>query len=120
MRVIVPNGAITGGTIYNYTKRGTLRGAVDVGVAYGADVAQVTELLTNAAKGAQLVLADPGPAIAFVEMGASSINFKVFAWETTEDYLGMLHNVRTACYDALNTAGIDIPYDQLVVHNADA
>ena len=118
--IIVPNSAVTGGVITNYTKAGTLRGSVDVGVAYGADVTQVMELLLKATGETDLVLAEPAPAIAFVEMGASSINFVVMPWSTCDNYLGMLHNVRKACYEALNEAGIDIPYDQLVIHKADA
>ena len=115
--VIVPNGSVTGGVIINYTKMGTLRGAIEVGVAYGSDVAQVMELLAKAAKGCELVLSDDEePSVAFVDMAASSLNFKVLCWSTCEDHMGMLHNVRKACYEALNEAGIDIPFDQLVVH----
>ena len=31
----------------------------------------------------------------------------------------MLHNVRIAAYDALNASGIEIPFDQIVVHQAE-
>jgi small conductance mechanosensitive channel len=117
--IIVPNSAVTGGTITNYTKEGTLRGSVDVGVAYGADVTAVMQLLLEATKKSELVLQDPEPAVAFVEMAASSINFKILAWSKNEDFLGMVHNVRKSAYEALNDAGIDIPYDQLVIHKAE-
>ncbi len=39
-------------------------------------------------------------------------------WSTSADYLGMLHAVRIALYDALNAADIEIPFDQIVVHQA--
>ena len=116
--IIVPNTAVTSTVITNYTKKGTLRGSVDVGVAYGADINQVLELLKTAAASVNVVLAEPGPAVAFVDMGASSINFTVMTWSTCDDYLTMLHDVRSACYGALNEAGIDIPFDQLVIHKA--
>jgi small-conductance mechanosensitive channel len=32
----------------------------------------------------------------------------------------MLHQVRSEIYNELNSRGIDIPYDQLVLHKADA
>ncbi len=118
MKIIVPNASITGGTIVNITTLGTRRGAVSVGVAYGADVEKVVQLLTKAAQKTPCALQDPGPAVAFVDLGASSINFSVMAWSKSEDYLDMLHNLRTAVYDALNEAEIEIPYDQIVVHKA--
>lgn len=114
--IIIPNKAITSGTITNYTTSGTRRGAVDVGVAYGVKVEDVIPILEKAAKKAELVLDDPAPAVAFVNLGASSLDFKVLVWAKTPDFLGMLHNVRTAVYDELNAAGIEIPYQQIVIH----
>ena len=116
--IIVPNSAVTGGVIYNYTREGTLRGAIDVGVAYGSDIGKVMEILLKAAKDSDLVLADPEPAIAFVEMAASSINFKILAWSTADDFLGMMHNVRRSAYESLNAAGIEIPFDQVEIGRA--
>lgn len=118
-KVIIPNKKVTDDVITNYTARGQRRGGVDVGVAYGADVAKVLEVLLAAAKKADLVLDDPEPAVAFVGLGASSLDFKVLTWSKSADYLGMLHNVRHGVYDGLNAAGIEIPFNQIVVHKAD-
>lgn len=117
-KIIIPNGTVTGASIVNHTTLGTRRGAIDVGVVYGADVARVMQVLEQAAKGCDIVLDDPAPAVAFVGLGASSLDFKVFAWSKSDDYLTMLHDVRKAVYDALNAAGIEIPFSQIVVHQA--
>ena len=74
--------------------------------------------LEKAARSVDLVLDDPGPGIALTDFGASSVNFAVMAWSNTADYLGMLHAVKVAVYDHLNAAGIEIPFDQLVVHKS--
>jgi len=118
-RIIIPNSAITSNPIINITAQGTMRGAVEVGVAYGAEIDQVMKVLMDSAKSAELVLKDPEPTIAFVGLGASSLDFKVMTWCNSEDYLGMLHNVRTAVYQGLNRAGIEIPFNQIVVHRAE-
>jgi small conductance mechanosensitive channel len=116
--IIVPNNAITSASIINFTKQGTLRGAVDVGVAYGTDVAKALGVIAAAAKRTELILADPAPAVAFGGFGPYSLNFTVFGWAKAADYLGMLHNLRRAVYEDLNTAKIAIPLSQVVVQKA--
>ena len=117
--IIVPNSAITGGAIINYTQKGKLRYSVEVGVAYGNDIAKVTEILLAGAKKADLVLQDPAPEVAFVGLGASSLDFLVHVWSTPDDYINLQTTARKAVYDALNEAGIEIPFSQLVVHKAE-
>lgn len=117
-KIIIPNGAITGGSIVNITTRGTRRGAVSVGVAYGADVARVQAILEKSATKPTVALADPGPAVAFVGLGASSLDFNVMAWCKSSDYLALLHQLHINIYNDLNEAGIEIPFNQIVVHQA--
>ncbi|MFT5682075.1 MAG: small conductance mechanosensitive channel [Myxococcota bacterium] len=118
-KIIVPNSAITGSSIINHTALGTRRGSVDVGVAYGSDVGKAIEVLQAAANTTALVLDTPAPAVALVGLGASSVDFQVHCWCNSADYLGMMHNVRRALYEGLNEAGIDIPFNQIVVHQAE-
>ncbi len=117
-KVIVPNAAITSGTIINMTTLGQIRGTVEVGVAYGADAVEVIRVLEGAARRVPQVLQDPAPGIAFVGLGASSLDFAVHTWCNAPDYLNMLHEVRRAVYDDLNAAGIEIPFQQIVIHQA--
>ncbi len=117
-KIIIPNAKITGGSIVNLTTLGTRRGKVEVGVAYGADAAKVQDLLVAALSKTELVLQDPAPAVAFTGLGASSVDFTVLTWCNSMDYIAMLHNVRSTVYAALNDAGIEIPFSQIVVHKA--
>lgn len=119
-KVIVANGKITSDSIINMTALGTRRGIVSVGVAYGIDVARVREILLQAASSVDLVLPDPAPAVAFVGLGASSLDFNVLCWCQAADYLAMLAAVRQQVYEALGKAGIEIPFSQIVVHQATA
>jgi small conductance mechanosensitive channel len=118
-KIIIGNSAITGSNIINYTTLGTRRTTVGFGVAYGADIAQVCEVAKKAAMGCPAIITDPAePAVAFTDMAASSLNFACHSWSKTGDWLDAQHQVRKAIYDALNEAGIEIPFDQIVVHNA--
>ncbi len=116
--ITIPNSAITSGVITNHTRVGRRRGTISIGVAYGSKIEDVVATLEKAARSVDLVLDDPGPGIALTDFGASSVNFAVMAWSNTADYLGMLHAVKVAVYDHLNAAGIEIPFDQLVVHKS--
>ena len=117
-KVIIPNGSITSGSIVNHTTMGTLRGNIEIGVAYGTDLSTVMEVMMTACKRTELVLEDPAPSVSFVGFGASSLDFVIRPWAKLSDFGGMLQGVRIALYEELNRAGIDIPFDQIVVHRA--
>ncbi|MEE8589784.1 MAG: mechanosensitive ion channel family protein, partial [Spirochaetia bacterium] len=44
-KIILPNSAITDGSIVNHTTRGTRRGNIELGIAYGSDLAQAMEVM---------------------------------------------------------------------------
>ncbi|MFT6232109.1 MAG: small conductance mechanosensitive channel [Myxococcota bacterium] len=118
-KIIIPNSAITGGPIVNITTMGVIRGTVSVGVAYGESIHRSLEVIQKAAASAECVKQDPAPATAFTNFGASSLDIDVHCFCDAADYLTMLHNVRVAVYDALNAEGIEIPFNQIVVHQAE-
>lgn len=118
IKIIVPNALITGGTIVNHTGLGRRRGEVEVGVAYGEDLKRVHAALLGAAARTSLALQDPAPLVIFSELGASSLNFKVMAWCPPDSYRDMLHELRCNVYDALAAENIEIPFNQVVVHQA--
>jgi small conductance mechanosensitive channel len=117
-KIIIPNSAITGGSIVNYSARGTRRVGIDVGVAYGVDPADLDRVLLPAVAESSMVLQDPAPEIVFANMGASAIEFKVYVWVKWDDWVPVQGDVRARCYAALNAADIEIPYDTIVVHQA--
>lgn len=118
-RVIIPNGSITSSAIINHTVLGTLRSGIAVGVAYGSNLEQVMKVLIEACKSVPEVLEDPAPAVVFTGFGASSIDFEARPWSKSTDSVVMQNSVRLAIYDALEEAGIEIPFNQIVVHQAE-
>ncbi len=118
-KIIIPNGSVTGGSIVNHTSRGTLRGNIQVGIAYGSDVNQAIEVMAAACKQVNGVLESPEPSVFFAGFGASSLDFVVRPWARTSDFVDMLHDVRLALCKELDRAGIEIPFDQIVIHQSD-
>lgn len=116
--VIVPNSSVTGNNITNYTAKEVRRGEVGIGVAYGENAKQVVDILQQAAEKNSLSVEDPAPGVYFDAFGASSLNFKVRAFAKQADYWNMLHELRIQIHEDLNEAGVEIPFDQIVVHQA--
>ncbi len=118
--IIVPNGEIMSGAILNHTDGANLRGTVEIGVGYGEDLDKVRQLLAEAAASSEYVLAEPGVVVWHAGFGASSVDFQVHCWCVQKDYLDMLDDVRQRFYDTLNAANVEIPFNQLVLHKAEA
>ena len=114
--IIMPNSKITDDSIVNYATKGKIRANVSIGVAYGTDLARAMQVIEQACSRADLVLSDPAPAVAFDGFGASSLDLLARPWSLPDDFPGMQHNVRIEIYNALNESGIEIPFDQIVVH----
>ncbi len=117
-KVIVPNSVVTGGTIVNLTAMGTRRADVTVGVAYGADPRRVAQILKAAAGTCAHVLPEPTPDVLFTGLGANAMEFLVMSWGKSADHGLVLHEVRTACVEAIRREGLEIPLPQLVVHRS--
>ena len=116
--VLVPNSSVTGGIIVNYTAEGVRRCVVEIGVAYGEDVRRVKEVLEEVAKGLENSLEEPAPSAVLDNFGASSLNFHVRAYSKTDTFWPMVGELKLQIYEALNKEGIEIPFNQIVVHQA--
>lgn len=114
--IIVPNGKATSDSIINHTKIGNRRANISVGVAYGTEIQKAIDVVTEALRSTELVLEDPAPACVFVGFGASSLDLVARPFSLAGDYAAMQHNACISIYDELNAAGIEIPFDQIVVH----
>ena len=63
------------------------------------------------------VLQDPAPAVTVMELADSSINFATRPWCKTEDYWEVYFDVTEQTKEALDAAGIEIPYPhQVEIH----
>ena len=123
VEVTVPNGVIANAKVVNesggpWQKR---RVAVTVGVAYGSDVKQVSELLMKSAERVDWIASDPPPRVRFTEMGDSALVFRVLGWIREPELRGRaIDALNTAIYEDLNAAGIKIPFPQRTIHHVGA
>ncbi len=117
--VIIPNGAIYGGTIINYSARETRRIDMVFGIGYDDDIKKAKELLQKIVTSDERVLSDPAPVIAVGELADSSVNFIVRPWVKTGDYWAVFWDLTEKVKLEFDAAGISIPYPQMDVHTPD-
>ncbi|WP_374220137.1 small-conductance mechanosensitive channel MscS [Psychromonas sp. CD1] len=114
--VVVPNSAILSGSIINYSRKATRRIDITIGVSYKADLAKTKAILEAVLKDNELILKSPQALVAVSELAASSVNFVVRPWVKSSDYWGVHFALMEAIKNALDEAGIGIPYPQMDVH----
>ena len=114
--VIVPNAAIIGGNITNYSKKEQRRVDHVFGIGYGDDLKLAKETLMEIMEADERVLADPEPFVAVSELGDSSVNFVFRAWVDTADYWDVYFDMLEKVKLTFDEKGISIPYPQMDVH----
>lgn len=114
--IIIPNGAIYGGNIINYSARETRRVDMVFGIGYDDDIKKAKEILEKTVNADPRVLADPAPVIAVSELADSSVNFVVRPWVKSADYWGVLFDLTENIKLAFDENNISIPYPQLDLH----
>ncbi len=89
-----------------------------VSVGYESDVAQVRDLLLQAALDQPRVLREPAPVIQLSNFGADGLEFTVGFWISDPEVGqgGLKSDINLAILAALRANQIDIPYPQRVVH----
>lgn len=115
-KVTVPNNAVWGRAITNFSALGKRRVDVQVGVAYGTDLAKAREVALQALAKVPGVLAEPAPAVAVASLEDSEVVFNVRPWSTCADYWAVHSAAQVAVMEAFEKAGFDIPFPQLDVH----
>jgi small conductance mechanosensitive channel len=114
--VIVPNAAMTGDNIVNWTVKGSRRVDMVMGIGYDDDIDKAKQIMADVLEKETRILKEPAPQIAMIELADSSVNFVVRPWVKAADYWGVYMAVHEAIKKAFDAEGISIPYPQRDVH----
>ena len=119
--IIIPNGAISNGTINNYSHMPLRRLDLTVDVEYGTSSEKVCEMVMSLIKQDTRILnaETSGKADPFVALSAlkdSSIQFVVRVWVKSEDYWDVNFDLIKNIYEELPKNGIQFPYPKLDVN----
>jgi small conductance mechanosensitive channel len=114
--IIIPNGAVYGGTITNNSRRETRRVDMVFGIGYDDDLLKAKEIINRILSEDERILADPAPTVAVGELADSSVNFNVRPWCKTADYWGVYGDIHEKIKLTFDAEGISIPYPQMDIH----
>lgn len=114
--VRIPNETVLGSVIKNYTHFDIRRLTLSVGVSYNSNLVQVQDVIRKVLDHHPMVLADPAPRIILKEMADSSINFEIWVWVERSQLFEARTDITRSIKEALDQAGIEIPFPQRVVH----
>jgi small conductance mechanosensitive channel len=116
-RIMVPCSQVLDNPITNHTALGRRRTTLSVSVSYDADVRMVRDVLLDALHGTNGVLERPAPEVWVKELGESGVDLAVRFWHAPD--VATLWRVRNevalVVKEALDRAGVDIPYPQRVL-----
>ncbi len=116
--IYIPNGALSSGTVTNYSREDTRRVEWIIGVEYGENYDKVESTVRRVLAADSRVLDTPEPFVALHALDASSVNVVIRVWVKSSDYWGVYFDMNKTIYTVFNEEGIGFPFPQLTVHQA--
>ncbi|WP_291527831.1 mechanosensitive ion channel family protein [Bacteroides sp. UBA939] len=117
--IYIPNGALSSGTVTNYSREDTRRVDWIIGVEYGENYDKVEETVRRIIAEDKRILTEPtAPFVALNALDASSVNVVIRAWVKSGDYWDVYFDMNKTIYSVFNKEGIGFPFPQLTVHQA--
>ena len=115
-QVYVPNGALSSGSVTNYSSQPLRRVDLTIGVEYGTEVETVRQALMDIFKADARIQADPAPFVALARLADSSVDFTVRVWVSGADYWPVFFDLNRNIYQEFNRRGIGFPFPQVQIH----
>ena len=115
--VSIPNSLVTNTSVTNYSEQGMVRIAAKVAIPYAEDVNKAREVLVAAAKHIEGIRRDPEPEVVVEALADSGVNLRLRIWiDNARQEQQYTFKLTELCKEALDEAGITIPFPQRDVH----
>ncbi len=114
-QIMIPNGALSNGSIVNYSTMDTRRVDLEFGVGYESDNALVKETIESVLLKHEFIMDDPKPFVRLATHGDSALVYKVRVWVKKENYWDVYFDLMEQVKDALDEQNISIPYPHVQI-----
>lgn len=118
--IIIPNGALSNGTINNFTHNKIRRVEWLIDIEYGSDVEKTKEIFKSLLDSELRILhkhegAPADPFIGLQNLASSSIQIVAKAWVNKADYWTVKFDINEKIYKVFPENGINFPYQKIDV-----
>ena len=115
--VFIPNGALSGSTVTNFTREPLRRVDLTFCISYEEDFKRAIKVIEKTVGQHEKTLDIPAPTIRVAELAESSVNVTARIWCKTADYWDVFFDLTEQVKLAFDEAKITIPFKQIDVHN---
>ena len=116
LTVMLPNKALSGSKMINYTTLGRRRVSITITASYDAPTEAVKAACWDAINATENVLTDPAPTVNLTNYGASSIEYTILAWTETKNFLGVKNGINAKLRETFAAHNVEMTYDHINVH----
>jgi len=113
-KIVVPNAKVLGDVILNLSGQKTRRVEINFTVGYGEDLNSARAVLAGVAENHEKVLPDPAPWTGVTGLLDSAVQITLHAWVKSEDWWQTQADLMQGGKEALDAAGIEIPFPHQV------
>ncbi len=114
--IIIPNGALSGSSITNFSTEANRRVDFVFGIGYGDDMKKAKDIIKSIVDNDTRVLKDPEPFIAIGNLGDSAVDITTRVWVNAADYWGVYFDTTEAVKAAFDEQKNSIPFPQMDIH----
>lgn len=115
--LILPNGAVWGSVIKNFSAHRTRRVDLTLGIGYDNDIDRVMELVRQTIAADPRPLAAPAPQVVTGALTEMAVQVIVRVWVNTSDYWAFRFDLIRALKQRFDAEGVAIPLAQHMTHN---
>lgn len=115
VKIIIPNSDVWGSAVTNYSGHPTRRCDITVGISYEDDMDTAKEVFRKVIAEESRILADPEPFVEITNLGDSSVDVTLRVWVAADDLWPVRWFLIKRLKEALDEAGITIPYPHMHV-----
>ena len=104
--IFIPNGALSNGTITNFSQQANRRTDLTIGVSYDTNIGIAKDIIIAIMAQNSKILKNQKAAVAVKELTDSGIKLSIHAWTKKEDFSEVTSDILENCKAAFDQAGI--------------
>lgn len=115
-KVVIPNGNLSNSSLTNASAFEKRRVDIEVGVSYYTDISEAKAEMENLANNHALILKEEEIFSFVSNLDSSQVTLGLRVWCLTSDYWTVKFDLTEGIKQRFDEKGIEIPFNQLVVH----